>query len=123
MGRGLVAVRYLGMPKPRTPHFDFPFRFDRTTGQFATVEQDTFADVFNCVHVTVRTHPGQRDLLPEFGVLDLTFMEQPVDTGEMQAEIARWEPRAQVVFTQAADELDMLIARVSAYVQGRGASA
>lgn len=93
------------------PHFDFPFNLDGT--KFAEVEQDTVDDVYNCVYVSLVTPEGFRPEAPEFGMPDLTFMEQPIDPSLITSKLIQDEPRAELLLQQRPDAFDPLIADVT----------
>lgn len=96
----------------QTPHFDLPFRFG-SDGHPVTVEQDSVADVSNCVSAILRTFKGERVELPDFGINDPTFTNQPIKTAELIAEITDQEPRAISVMDQHPNTLDQLVAEVT----------
>lgn len=98
------------------PHFDLPFRMKGTS--FATVEQDSFEDVANCVEAIVRTPYGFRDDNPDFGVDDQTFQVQPLNTELITGQIIHQEPRASIVITQETDLIDSLIDNLKIEVDG-----
>lgn len=76
------------------PHLTVPFRIRRGTA--LTVEQDTRAEIRQCVRVLVATLPGERSLVPAYGLADLAFTD-PDDAPQAIAEAVReWEPRATV---------------------------
>jgi hypothetical protein len=66
------------------PHFVLPLRFER--GAAVTVEQDTSDDT--------------------------TFSMGEVDTDQLATAVRRWEPRADVMFEQEPDLLDVLVQHV-----------
>jgi phage baseplate assembly protein W len=92
------------------PHFDLPFRFN--AGKAAVVEQDSLDDVVNCVEAAVRTENGSRKELPTFGVREMTFEPQPVDTAGMMAHIMEHEPRAELFTEQHPSVFDQFVAEV-----------
>lgn len=96
------------------PHFDLPFRF--VSGHAAVVNQDTLADVTNCVEACLLTIIGERTELPEFGIPDPTFENQPIDLGAITDAVLAQEPRAIILLTQNPDKFDQLIADVLANV-------
>lgn len=98
------------------PHFDLPFRFN-ANGVVAVVEQDSLADVVNCVTAIMMTPLGTRPEIPTFGVPDLTFEKQPLQLQDLLDSVESNEPRATVVFTQAPDVMDELVANLTADVQ------
>lgn len=85
-----------------TPHLEFPPRLTED-GQFAAVEQDSLADVRQCVHVLMRTPVGSRPLAPTIGMDDPTFSEG-VDPDLLTAALQEQEPRASIGIT--ADQVD-----------------
>lgn len=92
------------------PHFAFPFHIQGSS--FAEVEQDTVEDVVAGVALVLAYRPGEREMLPEFGVPEPVFDVQPVEIGELRDAILRWEPRAATDFGLSADSLDGLIQHV-----------
>ncbi|WP_217913248.1 hypothetical protein [Miltoncostaea marina] len=76
------------------PHLAFPLRLNSDRA-LATVEQDTLADVRQCVHVIARTPRGARPLAPEVGIDDPTFTGG-VAPDVIAAELEGDEPRARV---------------------------
>jgi len=94
------------------PHFDLPFRVNR--GKVRVVEQDTYDDIFNCVHMAFKYFQGERLMIPTFGIPDMTFDLQPLDLKFMIAEVEHHEPRASLLMSQTVEEL---VARVMAEVR------
>lgn len=74
------------------PHLALPLRI--VHGHLATVEQDSEADILQCVRVVLTTPQGTRDALPEFGLPDQAFRQGGAAIAEIDAAIAEWEPRA-----------------------------
>lgn len=74
------------------PHIAWPLRF--AGDRLAVVEQDTLADVRQCVHLLVHTPIGARPLAPEIGLEDPTFAG--VDPEVLEADLEEWEDRAAV---------------------------
>lgn len=95
------------MPDIDIPHFDLPFRLNGKS--FGVVEQDTPADIANCVECIIRTPAGFREDSPDFGLEDLVFTNQPINTDRLTSQIVQQEPRAQVFITQQPDIYDALI--------------
>lgn len=87
----------------QAPHFAFPFRV--ANGRVAVNEQDSPDDVAACVQAVLRTRPGERDALPNFGSPDLTFHQLPVDPDTLADLVEGWEPRARVLAEQDPDLL------------------
>lgn len=102
------------------PQFDLPFRF--VNGKEVVVEQDSDEDVENCVEAILRTVQGDREDLPDFGILDMTFRPQPLNLDLVVADILANEPRAQVLIEQHPDIVSSLIARVQVQVATREVS-
>jgi phage baseplate assembly protein W len=99
------------------PHFDLPFRY--VGGKAAVVEQDSPRDIQNCVEAVIRTHKGQRESLPDFGLQDYTFTVMPIDPGSLASIVEAQEPRAIVLAQEAPDDFDMLLDRVRISVEAR----
>lgn len=102
------------MPKltpDEIPHFDMPFRFEN--GTVACVPQDTLDDVVNCVEAALRTDRGSRKELPTFGVYEMTFGQQPLDTKSTIAHILEHEPRAELVTEQHPGMFDARVAEIT----------
>lgn len=74
------------------PHFDLPFRYHG--GAPAVNEQGSDDDVSACVFAVVATEPGTFLDLPDFGLPDPTFSQEPIDPATILGPISRWEPRA-----------------------------
>ena len=73
------------------PHFDIPFRYVGIAP--AVNDQDSVNDIAACVYAVCVTNPGDRDEMPDFGVTDPAFQQQPIATSVMAAQISEWEPR------------------------------
>ena len=99
------------------PHFSLPFRF--TSPYAAVTEQDSIDEIGDCVLAILSCPIGFREELPQFGIEDLTFTEQPLDTEDLAAVIDTWEPRASVLFDQHPGTWDEMVARVQTYVRVR----
>lgn len=76
------------------PHFGLPFAFD-ATGSATVVEQDSLADIAECVTILAACNRGRRIELPDYGITDPTF-HTTFDSPELIAQVARYEPRAQI---------------------------
>lgn len=98
------------------PHFTYPMQFKGT--KFCENEQGSEDDLIACVTAVVLTHPGDREMLPDFGLLDPVFSRQPVDVTAMTNAISVWEPRATAMLEQDPNFLDRLISDVTAHVAG-----
>lgn len=82
------------------PHLAVPFALDGR-GHARTVEQDTVAEVGQCVAVLLATRPGDRLIVPGFGIDDPTF-DTGVDVDLIVDAVGKWEPRATVDVVAAA---------------------
>src|SRR5579875_1855952 len=74
------------------PQFAFPFSL--VGDDFAYTEQDSQAEIADCLKVLLLTPVGSRDMLPAYGVPPLFQGQVPVVTAETLAAIQRWGPRA-----------------------------
>jgi hypothetical protein len=93
------------------PHFDLPFQLGPAGAN--VVEQDSIEDISNCVIAVASTHIGWRELVPTFGIPDLTLRRQPLGADDISNWIANQEPRAQMVVEESPDGYDKLISRVN----------
>lgn len=106
-----------------TPHFSFPFQFASDGKSVSVEEQDTPREIAACVELILRTPQGTRPELPEFGIPDLAFRQIPatgLDTSDVERLVETWEPRVDVLLSDAPDEADAAIRNVT--VTQRGAS-
>ena len=101
------------------PHFALPFRFGG--GHVVVVDQDTKDDVLACVEAAFRTIVGQRDELPDFGVPDLVFQQQPVPVSDVINSVLAHEDRLTLLMEQHPDFYDRFVARIQALVSIREA--
>ncbi len=92
------------------PHFALPLRY--VGGSAVVNEQDSMDDIASCVEAVCLTNPGDRDELPDFGIVDLTFQQQPLPLSALVKQISNWEPRAQLLAQQAPAQFDSAIANV-----------
>lgn len=99
-----------------TPHFAFPFRFERNGANVAVEEQGTSEEIADCAEVLLRTPLGERVDAPELGVPDQTFREGGADVEGIEAIINEYEPRASAQLEQ--DEMEDLVARVRVNLRG-----
>lgn len=76
------------------PHLAWPIRVTGTT--YASVQQDTDAEVGANVAVLVSFERGTRAEDPDFGITDPTFGQMPIDVSEIERQAAQYEPRADV---------------------------
>jgi phage baseplate assembly protein W len=108
------------MPKPENPHFRYPFRFDDGLDKHALVnDQGTEDEIIDCVIAIVKTPRGFRDDLPEFGIIDSTFNEQPLRVEDIHAALDQWEERAAYRVTTQSDFRERLAAVLQIEVQSR----
>ena len=89
------------------PHFALPFEYQN--GAPVVNEQNSDADVAACVFAVCACEPGQLLDLPEFGLTDLTFEQEPINPIEIINPITRWEPRAPVLVETNPDAYDAAI--------------
>lgn len=85
------------MAYPTNPHFSIPFRLAGTA--IAVTEQDTAAEVADCVELNLRTVQGERATLTSFGRPDnLEFItNRDLAIAEVQQTIEDNEPRARAM--------------------------
>jgi phage baseplate assembly protein W len=78
------------------PHLALPPRIDPSTGSLAVNEQDTNADIADCVELTLRTVQGQRRTLPSFGRPEMLefIVDRDLAVSLVQQAIELAEPRA-----------------------------
>jgi phage baseplate assembly protein W len=87
-----------------TPHFSLPLRY--VNGSAQVNQQGSLDDIVDCIYAVCVTNPGDRDELPDFGLLDMTFDQEPLPTDAAVNQITQWEPRASVVIDAAPDRFD-----------------
>lgn len=98
------------------PHFSFPFLM--TAAGAATTEQDSDAEILDCVEVILSTPRGWREDLPEFGLDDPVF-GIGIDRQGIHDTVTQWEPRADTIVTSRPDLYDSLIQHVLVNVRSR----
>lgn len=76
------------------PRLRFPLSFKY--GRLELVEQDSLAEIAQCVEIILRTPRGHRLDLPDFGVPDQAFRENGADLVALRAAVEQYEPRAAV---------------------------
>jgi phage baseplate assembly protein W len=105
---------------PRTAeHLSVPLRRDGS--RLATVPQDSPEEVEQCVAAILRTQPGHRDDLPEFGTPDQAFQRGGVDLDVVVQAVEDWEDRAPVELMREDGSLQALaegVDRVTVDVEG-----
>ena len=76
-----------------THHFQVPFAV--VDGSTALVRQDSDAEISQCVRVLCETTPGDRQVVPDYGIDDETWRPVDlVDGSEVMDALLEWEPRA-----------------------------
>lgn len=109
------------MPDPQIPHLRVPLHFAGTTvPKLELVEQDSEAEIAQCVEAVLRHHVGHRPEQPEFGITEQAFVPHTPDNAnrEILNAVDRWEPRAEVTVTQQFDANDQSL-RVRVEVRSR----
>lgn len=82
----------------RLPHFSLPFRFEPTRGGGQVIpvtEQDSAAQLGDCVELILRTVQGERRTLPDFGrppTLEF-ILDRELARAQVQQAINDQEPR------------------------------
>jgi hypothetical protein len=98
------------------PHLRWPLRV--VNGAYDVVEQDSPEEIRQCVEITCRTPRGSRMSLPDFGLPDQAFRMGGPSRAQIEAAIARWEPRAPVAIdVDFPDLVDDTLARVGVTVE------
>lgn len=106
------------MPEPEiTPHFAFPFERGKD-GSVKVVEQDTQEHVMACENVIVRCPVGFREARPEFGWPWPEFRNAPLDVGELEEALRRWEPRSIARAEEYADVADASLRNIEVEIEG-----
>lgn len=83
------------MPYPTDPHLRVPFSI--RWGRADVIEGGTVDEIAQNVRVLLMTRPGQRPVVPEYGVEDPTFSYSHEALGEeVGAAVDRWEERAEI---------------------------
>jgi hypothetical protein len=102
------------MSYPTNPHLGLPFRLDGIA--FAVTEQDTSAEVADCVELALRTVQGDRRTLSSFGRPDnLEFISnRDLAQAEIEQTIEDAEPRAQGVVDRDDSQADEGVLRLKA---------
>lgn len=106
--------------KPDTPHFRYPFRFGLGADKHALVnEQGSDDEITDAVMVICKTPVGWRDDLPDFGIPDQVFQEQPLKVDDLHAALDQWEDRAAYKVLTDTNYREMLLARITIMLQTR----
>lgn len=87
------------------PHWDLPPRL--INGRMAVVEQDSPAEIANCVEVAARTRLGSRVEAPEFGMPPVVMRAGDVDVDTLRAALVESELRARPVASLINDPADL----------------
>lgn len=95
-----------------TPQFDLPFRLDGDGVQPVEVEQDSNEEVWDSTETLLRTELGTIEENQDYGIVDPSFEEMPLDLNDAQAAISEWEPRFDVVLEEQPDALDALVSNI-----------
>lgn len=90
-----------------TPHFSLPLRY--VNGSAVVNQEGSMEDIADCVLAVCLTNPGDRDEMPDFGIDDPTFQQQPIPLAALLSQITTFEDRATLLATQAPDLLDAAI--------------
>lgn len=98
-----------------TPHFRFPFALNGA--HVDVVEQDTPEHVMSCENVVVRCPIGFRTEKPEFGWAFPEFRNAPLDLGELESALRRWEPRGRASAREWADEASAAVRNIEVEVR------
>lgn len=77
-----------------TPKLSFPFRLRANGLSAVVVEQDSDAEILDCLEVLLSTEKGSREEVPTYGIEDQTFKEGGIDVEQVLMDITKWEPRA-----------------------------
>lgn len=83
------------------PHIDWPIRLNATGYQ--TCQQDTAQELAAAVTVVCSFERGSRIEAPDFGITDPTFSQMPIDTTDLEQQLAALEPRADVTVELTGD--------------------
>lgn len=95
------------------PHFSLPFRLEGSS--IAVTEQDSAAEVADCVELTLRTVEGERRTLPAFGRSDIVFTtDRDLAQATIEQAIDDAEPRARAYVERDDDAADEGILRLRA---------
>jgi hypothetical protein len=99
-------------PIVERPHFDFPFRRDPETSKVVVVEQDTPEHILACENMIVRCPLGFREERPEFGWPFPTFGNAPLNVGQLESALRKFEPRSYAKGTEYADVADAAVRHI-----------
>jgi hypothetical protein len=96
-----------------TPHFQNSISLD-SFGQFKTNPQDSYDEIAAGVAVFMGTLPGQRTMIPDYGVDDLPFSQ--LNMIQISNDLNFWEDRANAILSAQVDDYDNAI--LSVKIQG-----
>lgn len=91
------------MPRVTVRVLSFPIRLDRT-GAIAGVEQGSDVWIEECIAQAMLTQPGERDLVPAFGVDDPAFALFQV--AALQRHLADFGPEITVTSAEVQESTD-----------------
>lgn len=97
------------------PHLALPLRY--INGHAVVNEQGSDDDIVDCVYAVCVTNPGDREEMPDFGLLDMTFDQEPLPLAAAVNQITTWEPRAPILISSAPDRFDATIVDAQVNVQ------
>jgi hypothetical protein len=95
------------------PHFKNEVSLD-SFGQFRVNPQDSYGDIASNAEMFLGTLPGQRDMVPDYGVPDLPFSE--LDIIKITNDLNFYDDRANAIISVQVDDYDN--ATLSVKVQG-----
>lgn len=104
-----------------TPHLSLPFQLASDGRSVSVEEQDSIEEIRDCVELTLRYPTGHRPELPEFGTPDLTFRQAAadgLDLADVEAVVATWEPRVEVLIEDAPELADETVRNVTVRMRG-----
>jgi hypothetical protein len=101
------------------PQLAVPFRIER--GRALVVEQDSDAEVMQCVEAVLRYRPGHRLDLPEFGTRDQAHRQGGASMVELADAVERFERRVHATASEQGTDSMGLVQRVAVKV-GRAAN-
>lgn len=96
------------------PHFSLPLQYRNGSAQVN--QQDEIDDIVDCVYAVCVTNPGDRDELPDFGLLDMTFDQVPLPMDAAITQITTWEPRTNIVIQSAPNQFDAALVNANVNV-------
>lgn len=81
------------------PKLQVPFAISGTKAK--VVEQDSAAEIEQCLFALFGTEVGSRVEEPDYGIVDPTLAERGVDPEALRAAADNWEPRAEELLTES----------------------